>query len=585
MKQRYNLKFFALSFMLTVIGLASCEDMLQTGSDRLVFDDEYQLKDPNDPFYIISGILAEVQKVGDRYVILGELRGDLMKTSDQAALSLQEINNFEVSPGNEYTNRSDYYSIINNCNYALQRMDTTLNIRSEKIMLPVYAEIKTIRAWTYFQMAQIYGKAIYLTEPVLDLESSLAAHTPVALDEIVERLIQDLLPYVGRTTVSDLTLVPTFLSLDVLLGDLYLYQNKYEQAAAHYYREIYNERWVISANNVSRWNNATFETAQAYHTYAYSGSGNEIMAEILFHSDPKQLHSQLVRWSLNDKPSILPVENYISFMSSATYLHAEQLEGNVTAYGDGDLRGNLTTKLLQAGDAWFNLTAANGGQQNMPLIFKYFCVASRYTGGSDPDNNLLTEGLTYSTDGNSFSLFAGLAYLTYIPIYRTPHLYLRFAEAVNRSGMPTLAFAVLKYGLTSANINNPARVNPSEAGIYDFQASDFNTNIPMAARGRGYGVVRDESVFVIPDYALNPDLTVNENARQDTILWVEERILEELSAETAFEGNRFFDLLRISRRHPNHPEYMAEKVSAKYGDSRRQALKTRLMNPEHWFLP
>jgi len=42
-------------------------------------------------------------------------------------------------------------------------------------------------------------------------------------------------------------------------------------------------------------------------------------------------------------------------------------------------------------------------------------------------------------------------------------------------------------------------------------------------------------------------------------------------------------LLRVSRRRPNHPEFMAEKVAAKYPNS--DAMKAKLMNPAVWFLP
>jgi hypothetical protein len=165
-----------------------------------------------------------------------------------------------------------------------------------------------------------------------------------------------------------------------------------------------------------------------------------------------------------------------------------------------------------------------------------------------------------------------------IPVYRTPHLYLRFAEALNRSGKPTLAFAVLKYGLTYANVSDSitGKVNPNELGetFTRFpRATFFDSNRSMAARGRGSGIPIDTTFFIIPDLA----------TKQDSILWVEDRILEELAAETPFEGNRFFDLLRVSSRRANHPEYMAEKVSAKYPD--KDAMKAKLMNPEIWFLP
>ena len=141
-----------------------------------------------------------------------------------------------------------------------------------------------------------------------------------------------------------------------------------------------------------------------------------------------------------------------------------------------------------------------------------------------------------------------------------------------------MAFAVLKYGLTYANVSDPltGKVNPNELGeaFTRFpQATFFDNNRSMAARGRGNGIPVDTAFFIIPDLP----------TKQDSILWVEDRILEEMAAETPFEGNRFFDLLRVSRRRINHPAYMAEKIAVKYPD--QVGMKAKLMNPDSWFLP
>ena len=55
-----------------------------------------------------------------------------------------------------------------------------------------------------------------------------------------------------------------------------------------------------------------------------------------------------------------------------------------------------------------------------------------------------------------------------------------------------------------------------------------------------------------------------------------------MAAETAYEGNRFFDLLRISHHRADHPAFMAEKVAVKYENS--EAMKSKLMDINAWFL-
>ena len=584
-----------------VLFFSACQDMLETESNRLVFDDEYVLNGPMDPRSAVSGILAEVQKVADRYVLLGELRSDLMKTTNIANVSLQEINQFQVSPDNEYASKYDYYNIINNCNFAIQRMDTSLVIATDKVMLPAYVEIKTIRAWTYFQLAQIFGEAIYLTEPITDLEASLVPHTPISIDNLVEKLIEDLLPYVAVPRVSP-NVSPSFMPVAQLLGDLYLYQQNFQQAAQMYYSIMKGVATPLTiSNHISRWV-LGFQYAVSGHRGNYR---NEILAEIQFDDDPKSFHSKLLNLSFNDRPSILPSDHFVAYMDTASYFYTTATAGTgLVTHRTGDLRGAISPGgNIQVGDAYLYTNIQNNSQP-VPLIFKYNFVSKKEaTGGSDPNNNLLTNGLTlYVADENGWFVDlvpGGLCYPVFIPVSRTPHLYLRYAEAVNRAGKPTLAFAVLKYGLTNANVNNAAKVNPSELGeVYtDFQSFDSNT--AMAVRGRGYGI-QNPGVYTIPDFTrMVPGEDVDGNgdpiyvpsldagdllaAKQDSILWVEDRILEELAAETAFEGNRFFDLMCISRNRPNHPEFMAEKVSAKYENA--EAMKAKLMTLDNWFLP
>lgn len=93
----------------------ACSDMFETDSTSVVFESGNRLDSPNDSLYSIMGILAQIQKLGDRYVLMGELRGDLMETTVNADVDLQEISKFEVSASNQYKMMNDYYQVINNC--------------------------------------------------------------------------------------------------------------------------------------------------------------------------------------------------------------------------------------------------------------------------------------------------------------------------------------------------------------------------------------------------------------------------------------------------------------------------------------
>lgn len=583
MKINFKILFSSLIITVMLFSMGGCQDMLDTRSNRIAFEEDNQLKSTNDLFYAISGIMAEVQKIGDRYVIFGELRGDLMTVSENASVSLKEINQFQTTALNTYMDKHDYYNVINNCNYAIQKIDTSVMLQNEKVMLPGYTVIKTVRAWTYFQLAQIYGKVTYFDKPILNLEASLATYPTLDMDALVAQLITELEPYAQIPAPASSISPNNFVPVQIMLGDLYLYQNNYEKAAQMYYDYINTHSSVITADYASRWTSTTFEEAYTSHRDSYL---NETISSIQYNTDSREFHSGLVGLCYNDKAALLPTNNYIDFMSLSPYFHADKIGNTITATSEGDLRGNIsiTKKKIQFGDAYsFENT---GNNTTTGLIYKYFYRANESTTGSDPNNKLIS---------------GKLVYLTQIPVFRIPHLYLRYAEAINRIGKPSLAFTVLKYGLTGSNIANPSMVNPTEVAnsesYVNFQNTVFDQNVPTAARGRGLGISKDSKVFVIPDYTRyvnsvdgngntikipTTDAADMAAARQDSISWVELRILDELAAETPFEGNRFFDLLRISRRRSNHPEFMAEKVAAKYDNP--EAMKARLMDINTWFV-
>jgi hypothetical protein len=154
-------------------------------------------------------------------------------------------------------------------------------------------------------------------------------------------------------------------------------------------------------------------------------------------------------------------------------------------------------------------------------------------------------------------------------------LYLRYAEAVNRAGKPNLAFAVLKYGLNALNILNSTIVPASEKApmenYMNFSDSRFVNNIGMHARGCGF--VETAAGYKIP---AGLDST-------QTITYVEDAIVDELALETAFEGNRFHDLMRVALRR-NDKAFLANKVAEKY-TLNKAAIKAKLMDDANWYLP
>jgi hypothetical protein len=71
----------------------------------------------------------------------------------------------------------------------------------------------------------------------------------------------------------------------------------------------------------------------------------------------------------------------------------------------------------------------------------------------------------------------------------------------------------------------------------------------------------------------------------DTVLYVENLICDENALETAFEGNRFFDLVRIAKRR-NDASWLADKIANRKGSTKYDAtLYDLVKKPENWYLP
>ncbi|MDO9154065.1 MAG: RagB/SusD family nutrient uptake outer membrane protein [Paludibacter sp.] len=177
---------------------------------------------------------------------------------------------------------------------------------------------------------------------------------------------------------------------------------------------------------------------------------------------------------------------------------------------------------------------------------------------------------------NSYLIYKYKLYQQNVIIYRSSLLYLRYAEAVNRLNKPQLAFAVIKYGLNSTNMFNEKIVPTKEKGspiaqFMNFADARFNNNVGVRMRGLG-NMDKDTTFYRIPKLS-------NMN---DSVLYIEDLIQQELALETAFEGNRFPDLMRLALRRGN-PAYLADKIANKHAEN-KQAIRAKLIDPENWHI-
>jgi hypothetical protein len=559
---------------LGIFMLGGC-NLLDVESDRLVFPDGYKLDGANDSTYSMFAVFSQLQKLADSYILLGELRADLLDLADDADINLRKISELNIESNNPYLCREkDYYAVINNCNYIINTVDTAVVIGSIQVNKRVFAAAKAIRAWTYMQLALNYGKATYYEKPILTVADAERKDYPVYdIQQLAPVLIADLLPVKGiiPPALGSLGIYnsrKSFFPVSFLLGDLYLWSGQYQQAATEYRNLMIEEKYLITATNRS-----TLEVVNNTFTGSYSNNpnwgnifvpnSNECITRVAM-SNQYGHFTNLD--SLNVQKQFKPSEFALKNWNEQRYIQTPTLDTLVDLRKIYSVASVEKYRYSESGYL-FNYGDASGAPN---AIYKWVIM--------NPSD--------YS--------------IKHVLPYRVGLLYLRYAEAINRLGKPNAAMAVLKNGLNRTNMANrriiptreliqqisqtviKSKLNPQADSVkydttyifptfMDFSDPLFDANIGIRMRSLGNANV-DTTYFKLPKYSTTDSL----------ITYMEDLIVNELALETAFEGNRFHDLMRIAIRRNNYT-YLADKVAAKHKNN-SAAIRQKLMDSKNWFI-
>ena len=482
MKSKYILLALGLVCCVANVTFTSCDDMLDMGNDDMLYADENHLSQATDTVNSFVGILSQLQKIAVRTNLYGELRGDLSVVNSNANADLKEIAAFAVDNDNAYNNPRDYYAVINNCNYYLANADTTLRettlsggSRSEfYVFRAEYTAVRTIRAWVYLQLGQIYGTNIPLvTSPILSLEDAdqaLASAPKMDLGQLCDYFIDDLKPYVpwfdypyhGNPGYKGYNAeMPSRMPIQLVLGDLYLWSSSFHQnpqlareAAKCYYDYI---NWVPTANGVE--DNASYKvktttgtstcswmmsgstfTGLSYRTgisswfdtSAFGTSSDEVIAAIGMDSASSQGYFNELRYLYcynyedeNIEASISPSRHCYDISDSQVYM---------AVYTSGVDNQRIDTQYVTR-----DMLPVAMQERHFQGDMRLPCSINLETRG-DHDYQSLLIYKHYKDSRNTYQSQD-------IIIYRRGDVYLRMAEALNYAGFPKFALSILTTGL------------------------------------------------------------------------------------------------------------------------------------------
>ena len=597
---KYAAKLLAVLPLTVASGmLTSCADFFDQQSEHVIFAESERLVNATDTIYSVTGILTKLQAIADRTILLGEVRGDLVDITNYASADLRDVALFNVGDDNRYNQPRDYYAVINNCNYFIAKADTALkNNRNEYIFMREYAAVKAIRAWTYLQLVLNYGSVPFVTEPILTKLEAELPYPHYDLQAVCQYFINDLTPlavrwgneYPGYGTIRGVPSRLLFFPLNIVLGDLNLWlasvtgnQAAYREAALRYYKYINERNGLNSAFPLginyytwtpgsTTWNSIRGATSSSINNLNY-GTNSELITVIAGDSIPAEGNYSELRnlfYSRQDNDynvSIVPSTGMFN-LSEAQVHCCVSTNGTTVFYAPDGLNRHMSgdLRLYQNYDEGFTFNRLTGERIETSYISKY-------------------------------------ASLQHVRIYRKMMLYLRLAEALNGAGFPRAAFQILSTGLNNrvvhdyvtpycstsdsvwiAQLDMPEMlygvVTVNEMVTQRFQ-DNHNT---MGIHTHGSGWTPMNEYYRLPEDTL---LTEDE-LKPIQRAFVDSLLLNECALELAFEGTRYYDIMRFALRQPNPGAFLAEKVYGRKGRQNRAAMQAEirkdLTDQRNWYL-
>jgi hypothetical protein len=614
------------------MALTSCSDFFEQESENVIYTDKNSLNHWSDTVSSVMGIFNKMQVIADRTILLGEVRGDLVTLTANASADLRELASFTIDDDNVYNQPRDYYAIINNCNYFIAHADTALKSnRNEYIFMKEFAAVKAIRAWTYLQLVLNYGSVPFITEPILTKDMAEQNYPRYELADICQYFLDDLAqlptrydneyPSYGSVRGNDSRFF--FFPINILRGDLNLWlgsvkgkeagKENFKQAALCYYS-------YISQRNGE---NTAYPTGYGALMWA---PGNSSWNAIRVGGDMSSTFSET--WK-NDSEliSMIPGD---SIRAEGYYSELRNLFNSTTENND-KFSIKPSNRIIEISAAQPNCCLSSNG------------LTANYAPEDLSDHRSGDLRLYYNwSEGTTVDDITGLRTETQrinkynsknVHVYRRMMVYMRMAEALNLSGYPLIAYKILETGLSNDVLYNEVypylsqgdkewlnvsdeftlvdsllqyNVDTDIKPTFDFPnnlyavltAGNVVTNtystcntIGIHSRGSGYTPYNEyydldyENMlcwYLTPDSTLAFDNNAYEQIKAIHQAQVEQMLLDEEALEFAFEGQRYYDLMRFAMRSDNPGEFMTSYINRRNGQDADAGIN--LSNPHSWYM-
>jgi starch-binding outer membrane protein, SusD/RagB family len=574
---------------LVILAIGSCKRALDIQPKSSV-DISQAYRNVFDADAAVIGIYGKFMGLAKQYELWNELRGDLMDITYNSDQYLRQLSEHNVTADNPYINPRPFYEVILDCNDALRNFDIMLQQNKFKLdeYNQRYSDIGALRSFVYLQLAIHFGNIPYVTDPLVQLNDlrDVSKFPMMPLKQVIDSLVafNERLPFHDdypsgtnlQTTVDANPTSKFFINKNMLLGDLYLWQGKYDNAADYFKRVMmvngptgnselwYNQYRISSFGTASVSYSRTLDFSSLDTTGGWKAIFTRPVTDAAFNwewiwvlpfsSNFAPQNPFIDLFSINGGSYLVkPSQQAMDYWNSQTsiYTFTSGTGTKAAVFRDNfplDARGVLTYKYI------------NG----QPVIMKYLWD---YLGtNNNPLNPLQRQGRWF--------------------LERAAGLHLHYAEAANRAGKYKVAYAIINKGIGFTYDTIPGGsqgrdvTNLQQTYLpypYDFDARFGDLPPYRNTWYRNIGIRGRAGLKPVP---------VNNPA--DSLTEIENMVIAEDALELAYEGERWPDLLRVAIRR-NEPSFIADKIYDKLRKSGLSAgaasqARTKLLNRD-WFLP
>lgn len=524
-KMNIRLLFQRLTVTVLALSMLSCESILETDSDmKMKAEDHYS--SIGEIYGAFMGIYASFARTAEKTIILSGLKGDLLEPTQNATEDYWRIYRYEANPNSTVSNAQEYYDVVINCNDFLTRVIAYNKAVPGDIPENVYkgmiSQAVCFKTWCLMTAGKLFGEAkFYTTVVTSDNEEGMY---PLTLSELPDYLMTYMKG--GEDGID------AFNELDwtAVLGNTNTTWPGRNMSAnalfgelslwAGKYQQAVDYFLITLSPSADISRNLGVFGGSSWDNIFSDDVNNREMITVITYSAYYQQEQQLKYFFSNVAPNVY---YFAPSRKAVDYFESQRMNASA-GYSIGDNhRGNYIT------------------YETLGTSY----VVNKY--------NMKTSASEYSSDA-------------YVHIYRAGGVQLMLAEALAFLGNYDASLAILNTGIAKKYYVSGAWNEPFSTLFTAF--SSGNNGI------RGRVNLEDlDPVEIFEDCV----------TASDSLTAVSGQIADEVARELAYEGQRWFTLVRMGRNMGN-PEFVANRVADKFGESEAPRYKELLKNENNWFI-